>query len=437
VRKLAVTPFAVLTLVVSISGFCRADLKAYLAKPEPAYTWGRIETNQDAALEKPDGVTIYNLQMTSQEWQGHKWEHRVTIFRPDNLEFPGHCLIYNTGGSGAGKRDLEMGAKLARLSGTTYAVVFGNPKQPLYGGLNEDALIVYTWQKYMTTGDGSWPLHFPMAKAVLKGMDTVQAFAKQQNWPSISGFTVTGASKRGWTTWLVGASGDKRVRAIAPMVIDVLNVVKQVRHQLDQWGKVSEQIDDYSGAGLLKIVETPQFAKLMEIEDPYSYRDQITMPKLLILGTNDRYWAQDALNLYWDDLKGPKWVLYTPNSGHGLEDRERVYNTLAAFTRMIAGGKKLPKMEWSFSEADATQRFTLKSSIKPKSARTFHVDSTTRDFRNGKWTSVEVEKAGGTTVFTHPAPATGYTAVFGEATYDLDGRPFTLSTQLRIVPAGK
>src|SRR6185295_17598364 len=55
-----------------------------------------------------------------------------------------------------------------------------------------------------------------------------------------------------------------------------------------------------------------------------------TLPKLLILGTNDRYWAQDALNLYWDGLKGPKWVLYTPNSGHGLEDRERVFRSEAA-----------------------------------------------------------------------------------------------------------
>ena len=47
-------------------------------------------------------------------------------------------------------------------------------------------------------------------------LDAVQAFARQEFNHKIEKFVVSGASKRGWTTWLTGAV-DARVRAIAPM----------------------------------------------------------------------------------------------------------------------------------------------------------------------------------------------------------------------------
>jgi PhoPQ-activated pathogenicity-related protein len=413
----------------------RADLDAYLAKPEPAYRW------EKRGEEKRDGCTIYDLHLVSQTWQGMEWEHRLQIFRPDKLIYPDFCALYNTGGGGS-ESNTRLGIRAATATGTVCATVYGIPKQPLYDGKVEDELVVYTWLKYLETGDESWPLHFPMAKAVLKAMDAIQAFTKENRQPSIDRFLVFGASKRGWTSWLVGASRDLRVKAIAPMVIDVLNVAKQAAHQRESYGTFSEQVDDYTKMGIPEKLATPAGRRLLELEDPYSYRERLTLPKLIILGTNDRYWTQDALNLYWDDLKGPKWVLYLPNSGHGMEDRDRLFATLGAFVRRMAGGGKWPKLRWSYAKKDGGVELRLTSDIRPKEARLFSVQAPTRDFRESRWSYTAMEPAGKGFKARYGAPPLGFAAIFGEAVYEIDGQPFTLSTQIRILsstaaPPGK
>src|SRR4029450_1453198 len=154
-------------------------------------------------------------------------------------------------------------------------------------------------------------------------MTAGQELARKAGWPEVNGFMIHGASKRGWTSWLAGASGDPRVRAIAPMAIDVLNLRAQQAPQIETYGAMSERIDEYDRAGIPEKLGTPRGRRLVELEDPYSYRKRLTLPKLVIVGTNDRYWTQDALNLYWDGLKGPKWVLYVPTSGACIEGARR------------------------------------------------------------------------------------------------------------------
>jgi len=70
-------------------------------------------------------------------------------------------------------------------------------------------------------------------------MDALQAFAKQEWEIEVTHFVVSGASKRGWTTWLTAAA-DRAVKALAPCVIDTLNMSVQLPYQLKSWGKYSE-----------------------------------------------------------------------------------------------------------------------------------------------------------------------------------------------------
>ena len=197
------------------------------------------------------------------------------------------------------------------------------PEQPIFNGLTEDKIISFTFAQFFLTNDAEWPLLLPMTKTAVRAMDAVQEFCKQDWSLDVKHFVVTGASKRGWTTWLTAAI-DPRVNALAPMVIDTLNFEPQSKHQIETYGTFSEQLRDYSSKGLHQFLGTERGKRLVAIVDPYSYRAALTQPKFILLGTNDRYWTLDALNLYWDDLQGEKYVCYTPNSGHGLNDPARI-----------------------------------------------------------------------------------------------------------------
>ena len=63
-----------------------------------------------------------------------------------------------------------------------------------------------------------WLLRFPMVKSAVKAMDAITEFNDKEGFaPKIENWCITGASKRGWTTWMVGAV-DPRVNCLAPMV---------------------------------------------------------------------------------------------------------------------------------------------------------------------------------------------------------------------------
>lgn len=74
----------------------------------------------------------------------------------------------------------------------------------------------------------TWLGHFPMVKAVLRGMDTVTAFVNTLSDVTEAPvyYSVGGESKRGWTTWLVGAVDSGRVKAIVPIVLDAINIIQ-------------------------------------------------------------------------------------------------------------------------------------------------------------------------------------------------------------------
>lgn len=424
-----------LTFALLLSQDARADLPAYLARPEPAYEWTLRETKT-----LPQG-TIYDLHVVSQEWQGIRWEHQVQVYQPKDVKPLPTMLLWNTGGT-ANERNIGFGLELATKTRSPVAFVYGIPNQPLLDGKKEDDLISETFLRYLDTKDENWPLLFPMVKSLVKSMDALQAFGKEQWQTEIKQFVVSGASKRGWTSWLTGAS-DPRVKAIAPLVIDTLNMRAQIPHQWESFGKFSEQIEDYTRKGLVPIPDTEEANRLWSMVDPWVYRDKLKLPKLMLNGNNDPYWTADSLNLYWDDLPGEKWVTYVPNAGHNLQqkkadgsvDLSRAVSALSAFARAQIHDKPLPTVSWKHADGNPSLKLSIESSRPPKAARMWVVQAPTRDFRLTPWSPKDMVLADKTAAGEVELPKSGWLAFFGELEFDEEGLTYQLSTQLRVVQA--
>ncbi len=419
-----------LLLCSFLSGPARADLQEYVRRPEPAYAWKLKDKSSDAR------GTVYDLELVSQTWHEITWKHQLQVYQPAGVAPAATLFLFNTGGS-ASSLSSGLGMELARKVKAPVAFLYNIPNQPLFGGKKEDALIAETFLRYLKTGDDTWPLLLPMVKSVVKAMDALQAFAREEWGQPVEGFIVSGASKRGWTTWLTGAA-DPRVKAIVPMVIDMLNMPEQLPHQVQTLGGYSEEIGDYTGAGLTAIANTPAGKHLFALVDPYSYRDKLTLPKMLICGNNDPYWSTDALNLYWDGLKGEKWIVYVPNAGHGLQERtptgpdfSRTVNGASALARSVLTGKAMPKLRWKHDDADGKMRLTVTSTPAPLSAHLWVAEAPTLDFRKAEWKERPAGLKGDTATGSVGLPEKGCLAFYGDLEYEMDGIRYHLSTQIR------
>ncbi|MDB5389207.1 MAG: PhoPQ-activated pathogenicity-related protein [Planctomycetaceae bacterium] len=404
------------------------ELKDYVNLPDASFAW-KLQGKTDHILGR-----VYDVELTSQTWMDIPWKHVMLVYEPKVVANPNHVLLFITGGSHLNKPNEEahqMGLALANLAGARVAMLHQVPNQPLLGGRHEDDLITDTILFYLATGDKRWPLLFPMVKSAVKAMDAVEQLAEQEWKSPVAGFVVTGASKRGWTTWLAGAT-DKRILGIAPIVIDAMNFQKQMDYQIETWGKYSEQIDDYTRKGLVKRMADDKTEPVWKWVDPYTYRSQLTLPKLIINGTNDRYWTVDALNNYWDDLEGEKYIRYVPNAGHNLKGgREAALATLAAFFQHVVQAKPLPKLKWHHATADGKLQLKMSSDVAPISVRLWVAKSPTKDFREAQWVATELTGKDKEYIGEVEKPQAGHVALYGELFFQKGLLEYSLTTQLK------
>jgi PhoPQ-activated pathogenicity-related protein len=440
----------IIAAAVALSAFAQTKtetpLDRYVHAPDPAFQWKLVNTIPG------NGVTTFVLEMVSQNWltpdevDRTEWRHHLTVVRPDRVESDVALLLIGGGrnGSAPPKEADPIAAIIARRTRTVTAELRQVPNQPLsfFGESRqrtEDAIIAYTWKRYLETGDERWPARLPMTKAAVRAMDAVQQFIASEagGGAKIARWVVTGGSKRGWTTWTTAAV-DRRVVAIIPAVIDLLNLEQSFIHHWRVYGFWAPAVSDYVEHGVMDWMGTPQFASLMKIVEPFEYRDRLTMPKFILNSAGDQFFVPDSSQFYFDQLKGEKYLRYVPNTDHGVTRRSDAAESLAAFYESIVRGWKRPEFSWKITpdgkiEAvckDRPSAVKLWTATNPD-ARDFRLETIGRAY-----TSVDVQpRSDGVYVAEIPKPAKGFTAGFLEFTFPTPGgSSWKFTTAVKVVP---
>lgn len=419
-------------------------LDKYVAAPDPSYKYELVSKMPGK------GYTAYVLDMTSQTWRKPNevnrtlWKHWMTIVVPDEVKST-KSLLFIAGGSNNSSAPKSADEQYVRVALSTKSVVtelkmvpnepltFADDKKPR----TEDEIIAYTWDKYLKTGDENWPLRLPMTKAAVRAMDTVQSFCAKTGKINIDGFVVAGGSKRGWTTWTTAAV-DKRVVAIIPFVIDLLNIEPSFRHHYEAYGYYAPAVADYEEMGIMNWAGTPQYRALMRIEEPFEYRQRLTMPKFIINATGDQFFVPDSWQFYFHELPGVKYLRYVPNAEHSLKGTDALMTLTACYSAVLTG-TELPEFTW---RRDPDGAIRVRTKDKPSAVKLWQVTNPgARDFRltsiGPKWRSTPLtEVADGEYVGKVPTPARGWTAYMVELTFPNGASlvPFKFTTGVYVTP---
>jgi PhoPQ-activated pathogenicity-related protein len=423
----------------------KTALDDYIAKPDRTYSWKLVKTIPG------DGVTTFILDLKSQTWGAVPrvnrtvWQHWLVIVKPDKVKHPTAFLRIGGGNNDnpVPKQPNPQSVRMARATHTVVADLGMVPNQPLVFNKDgkkryEDDLIAYCHIKYMDTGDVTWLPRLPMVKSAVRAMDAVTEFlaSAEGGKTTVKKFVVAGGSKRGWTTWLTGVV-DPRVSAIIPIVIDVVNVLPSMKNHYSAYGFWAQAVGDYTHHKVHERFDTPRFADLLQIIDPYFYRHRLTMPKFIVNSAGDQYFTPDSSRFYYDDLLGTKYLRYVPNSNHSLRDTD-AGDSILAFYQAVLKGSGLPKFSWKM-QADGSIR--VHTETKPLEVNLWQATNPkTRDFRLmtiGKaYKKSALSSTGkGTYVARVSKPAAGWTAFFVELVFASgDKVPYKFTTQVQIAP---
>ncbi len=464
--------------IVSFTGPGRQVIDEFISRQDDSYGWTLHDTLVGV------GYKAYVLDFTSQTWRSANevdrtdWKHWLTVVVPTDVTHDTALLIVAGGSNNDGpptlfNTEVQRAADFARATRSVAVVLPTVPNQPLSftgdsltnGPRFEDEIIASSFDQFLRSGDVNWPALLPMVKSAVRAMDATQEFTGGLNNPiALNHFVVSGASKRGWTTWLTGIV-DNRVTAIMPNVFDALNLATQFTHHGQIYGDnptgtlpdpedptraYSYAIEDYVNYQIINRLDDPRGPQLAAIVDPLSYLDRLDLLKYDVVSAGDEFFATESSQFYLSQLPGPKYLRVVPNTGHSLN--ASAIESEGAFYKQVLDGDRLPQFGWTIG-ADGSIVVTpgAQAGDAPTSVRLWQANNPDfRDFRNRPnplnpaqrgptWTSTLLA-ANGQSQFVGrvDSPLPGWTAYLVEMTYDVgEAAPLVFTTDVAMLSDGQ
>lgn len=426
-----------------------SPLEAYVNTKDDAFEYRLVDEI------KEEGYTFYVIRMVSQKWLTTQevkdpiWWHWLTITVPDGAKSNKGMLFINGGSHNTKqpKKPKDMMLQIAMGTNSVVVSLHNIPNQPTifenddYGPRGEDELIAFGWRQFLERGakleDAEWLARFPMTKAAVRAMDVVGSFTADSTDVKIEEFVVAGGSKRGWTTWTT-AVVDDRVIGIAPIVIDMLNLIPSFNHHWRAYGKWAEAVGDYNAEGVMEWQNSQEYQRMVELTEPYNFREKLTMPKLILNATGDQFFLPDSWQFYWDELLGEKHLRYVPNSEHSMRDTDAI-ESLVAFYQMILENQPRPDFDWEV--VNGSIHIQTENKFQPTAMTLWKAHNpTSRNFqvaeigRAYEATNIPLSTDGKYQIQVDE-PEEGWTAFFVELTFAGVGDiPLKLSTGVVVTP---
>ena len=409
----------------------------YVSAPEPHFAW-----SDTGARVRTVGGTAHILNVTSLQWMteanasgpnGALWTHQVAIVVPAGGVRRSMALSVMTAGCNEGppkppaadEEYLLLAAVLANRTGAIGVVIYQIPNCPItYPSdpsgkkRSEDSMIAWAWHEFLTTPvhDPVWLPRFPMVKAGFQCMRAVEEYTAQAKLAAIEGWLVGGASKRGWTSWMVGATQCAtcvQIRGLFPLVPIVPNLLQSVHLQRQSLGGFTFAFRDYLDADIIRYMDGPAFGQLLSNVDPVSPRYAARLaqlPKLAIVSSNDEFMQFDwtALNDSWAGLPGETHLLIAPNSEHTLATGiPEVLETVIAFYASIAAGEEAsarPSFDVAREATTGRITVTVPAGAPPPAKVYLRTDETASKRRDFRWVRMANNETGECSILHKEVP---------------------------------